>query len=68
MSDGLEAARKRISELEAEVQGALGVMGYLASEAGELRIPASALLENFEVATTFDERTDERVYRARRRS
>jgi hypothetical protein len=66
VSDELDQARQRIIALEAEVDGALGVIGYLAREAGELRIPHGALLENYQVTVTSDPSTDEQVYKARK--
>lgn len=63
----LERARQRIANLQHELDGALAIIAYTAMQAGELRIPRSALMDNYEVRTEHDLASDDHVIKARRR-
>lgn len=63
--EALERAQARIAHLEAELDGALAVIGYAALQAGELRVPRSALMENYQVSAQEDAVTSEHVFKAR---
>jgi hypothetical protein len=67
-SKALELARARIAQLQAELDGAFVVVAYAALQAGELRVPRSALVENhYEVITELDPISLEQIFRARLR-
>jgi hypothetical protein len=61
----LERAQARIAHLQAELDGALTVIAYAALQAGELRVPQSALMERYQVSAQEDPITLERVFKAR---
>jgi hypothetical protein len=61
----LERAQARIAHLEAELDGAFAVIGYAALQAGELRVPQSALMERYQVSAQEDIATLERLFKAR---